>query len=217
MERNTSTGTGTVDEWEPIWVKTKVDLIDAFHIVISTVLNDLSNTSGRALAAESERTFGIIFALLEIPSSSATTTTSSSAQPTPFLNRTLLADYQTTYSLNKTLSTALQAAAEKDARLDLLDSTLRSLESPSSPTLNSKRKDAGALKILLGSSGISPGIDNRGDGGRVRSTLQPIPTLGTNASGKGKERAPEPEPRFAVPDLDVKITQVLDIFPDHAP
>ncbi|KAG6852902.1 hypothetical protein C0991_008271 [Blastosporella zonata] len=207
VERNSSAG--TVDEWEPIWVQTKVDLIDAFHVVISALLNDLSASSGLALAAESERTFSIIFALLELPSSS-------NSSPTPFLNRSLLTDYQTSYSLSKTLSTALRSAAEKDARLDLLESTLQSLESPSPTATTSKRRDAGALKILLGSSGISPGIDNRGDGGRVRSTI-PTATVG---NGKGKERAPEPAPTPAsssIPDLDVKITQVLDIFPDHAP
>ncbi|KAG6826449.1 hypothetical protein H0H92_015759 [Tricholoma furcatifolium] len=202
--RNQTTTNSQVDDWEPIWVQTKVDLIDAFHNVIATLVDDISSASGRALAAESERTFGIIFALLEIPTTSATTPS------TPFLNRSLLADYQDSYSLSKVLSNALRNAAEKDARLDLLESTLQSLES-APPGKSTKRKDAGALKILIGSSGIAPGIDNRGNGGRVRSTA-PGSTV---AAGK----APEPAVREAPtdPDLDIKIAQVLDIFPDHAP
>ncbi|GLB42322.1 putative CUE domain protein [Lyophyllum shimeji] len=189
----------SVDEWQPIWVQTKVDLIDAFHVIISTLLNDVSSASGRALALESERTFDLIFAILDLPSSS----TSASAPATPYLDRSLLSDYQDAYSLSRTLASALRNAAEKDARLDLLEAALQSFSSVQSGTA----KDAGALKILLRSSGVAPGIDNRGNGGRVRSTA--------SGKGKGKERALAPEPR--VPDLDVKISQVLDVLPEYPP
>ncbi|KAG5724928.1 CUE domain-containing protein 3 [Termitomyces sp. T112] len=219
--RNPNPASSTVDEWEPIWVQTKVDLVDAFHIIITSLLNDISTASGRALAAHSERAFGIIFALLELPSSSST---ASSTSLTPFFNRSLLADYQESYSLSKTLSNALRNAAEKDERLDLLESMLQSLES-SPPDKSTRRKDAGALKILIRSSGIAPGIDNRGDGGRLRSTQGLVDT--TSRKGKGKATQPTlVAPSLAtsslgstssVPDIDIKITQVLDIFPDHAP
>ncbi|KAG6891557.1 hypothetical protein C0992_004415 [Termitomyces sp. T32_za158] len=207
----------TVDEWEPIWVQAKVDLVDAFHIILTSLLNDISIASGPALGVESERTFSIIFALLELPSTSFT---ASSTPPTPFYNRSLLTDYQATYSLSKTLSIALRNAAEKDARLDLLESTLQSLE-PSLPNKMKKRKDAGVLKILIGSSGVAPGIDNRGDGGRVRSTQSSMDSIGI---GKVKHKvaqstfaASSSASVLSVPDIDIKVTQVLDIFPDHAP
>ncbi|KAG6886207.1 hypothetical protein C0993_010769 [Termitomyces sp. T159_Od127] len=215
--RNPSSASSTVDEWEPIWVQAKVDLIDAFHIIIISLLNDISTASGRALAAESERTFSIIFALLELPSSSFT---ASLTPPTPFFNRSLLSDYQESYSLSKTLSIALRNAAEKDARLDLLESALQSLES-SPPNQLKKHKDAGVLKILIGSSGIAPGIDHRGDRGRVSSTQSLMDPI---RIGKGKDNAVQPTgaasslaAASSVFDIDIKITQVLDIFPDHAP
>ncbi|KNZ74656.1 CUE domain-containing protein 3 [Termitomyces sp. J132] len=101
---------------------------------------------------------------------------------------------------------------------------LQSLES-SPPDKSTRRKDAGALKILIRSSGIAPGIDNRGDGGRLRSTQGLVDT--TSRKGKGKATQPTlVAPSLAtsslgstssVPDIDIKITQVLDIFPDHAP
>jgi len=197
------------DEWELLWVQAKVALVDAFHLIVCTLLNDLSSSAGASLSAESERTFDIIFALLELPSS---TTNNDNLPSTPYLNRSLLTDYQECYSLSQTLATALRHAAEKDARLDLLESTLQSLDSHGS----SGSKDPGALKILLRSSGISPGMDNQGNGSRVPSTAAG-PSI-----GKGKGKAPPMSPadeasQSHVPDIEIKITQVLDILPDYSP
>ncbi|KAJ7754498.1 hypothetical protein B0H16DRAFT_746484 [Mycena metata] len=178
------------DEWERLWVETKVSLVDAFHIIVRALLDDISSSSGAALAVEADRTFDIIFTLLHLPSSSH--------GETPFLDRSLLADYQQTYDLSRTLASSLRHADERDARIDLLESTLQSVD-------DSTEKEPGALKILLRSSGIAPGIDNLGRGpGATRP----------DAKGKGKEAAP-----VAVedPELDVKITQVLDILPEHEP
>ncbi|RDB30021.1 CUE domain-containing protein 3 [Hypsizygus marmoreus] len=196
------------DEWQPIFVQTKVSLIDAFHTTINTLLTDLAAASGHQLAAESERTFDIIFALLDVRASHP-----HPHETTPYLDQSLLGDYQHSYSLSQTLAAALRHASEKDARLDLLESSLAALEWPSSTT--TKGKDPGALKILLGSSGIAPGIDNLGNGSRVRSTAS------GKGKGKGKERDfPEagadvnvPQESH-VPDIDMKITQVLDILPE---
>lgn len=127
------------DEWEHIWVETKVALIDSFHIILSRLLTDLAALNGSRLAEEAERTFGLVFALLEEVSSS-----SNSTSQTPFLNQSLLADYHQSYSLSKSLSSALKHATERDARLDLLESTLQSLDS-----LEGDTKNPGALKILL--------------------------------------------------------------------
>ncbi|KAJ6612641.1 hypothetical protein B0H10DRAFT_2177323 [Mycena sp. CBHHK59/15] len=180
------------DEWERIWVETKVSLVDAFHFILRSLLEDMSSANGAALAAETDRTFDIIFALLELPSSSRPHTTQ-----TPFLDRSLLADYQQSYDLSRTLASSLRHAEEKDARVDLLESTLQSISS---------EKDPGALKILLRSSGIAPGVDNLGKGY----------TKKVDTKGKGKESTPSSVPTPEDPELDLKITQVLDILPEHA-
>ncbi|KAG5634354.1 hypothetical protein H0H81_002266, partial [Sphagnurus paluster] len=209
-----ASGSNGVDEWESIWVQTKVDLIDAFHVVVSTLLNDISSASGRSLAAESERTFDLIFGLLELPNTSTSSSTTAPVVPTPYLNRPLLTDYQQSYSLSSILATALRNAAEKDARLDLLESTLQSLES-------ADKNNPGVLKLLISSSGVAPGTDNRGNGGRVRSTEAGGSTVHqapaqSSGKGKGKEIATRPSVSH-VPDIELKITQVLDILPDHPP
>ncbi|KAJ7073533.1 hypothetical protein B0H15DRAFT_792719 [Mycena belliarum] len=183
------------DEWEQIWVETKVTLVDAFHVIIRSLLDDMSSSSGAALAVEADRTFDIIFALLELPSSSQP-----DATQTPFLNRSLLADYQQTYDLSRTLASSLRHAEEKDARVDLLESTLQSLGS-------SSKKDPGVLKILLRSSGIAPGVDNIGRG----YTKKP------DTKGKGRDVSPPAATVVEDSELDIKVTQVLDILPEHAP
>ncbi|KAK0237913.1 hypothetical protein EDD85DRAFT_906763 [Armillaria nabsnona] len=177
-----------LDDWERIFIETKVDIIDSFHIILSSMLCDLSSASGRALAAESERTFDIIFALLDVGPSS-------SDPRTPFLNRPLLADYQQSYDLSRTLASALRHASEKDARLDLLESALKSLEGEG-------EKGPGVLKLIIHSSGVPPGVDNRGKSSKDK--------------GKGKA-APPPEITPSDPDIDLKVSQVLDIFPDYPP
>ncbi|KAK0452426.1 hypothetical protein EV421DRAFT_1702375 [Armillaria borealis] len=177
-----------LDDWERIFIETKVDIIDSFHIILSSMLRDLSSASGRALAAESERTFDTIFALLDVGPSS-------SDPRTPFLNRPLLADYQQSYDLSRTLASALRHASEKDARLDLLESSLKSLEGEG-------EKGPGVLKLIIRSSGVPPGVDNRGKS--------------NNDKGKGKA-APPPEITPSDPNIDLKVSQVLDIFPDYPP
>jgi activating signal cointegrator complex subunit 2 len=170
-------------------VETKVSLVDAFHIIVRALLDDMVSSSGAALAIEADRTFDIIFALLSLPSSS---------QPgTPFLDRSLLADYQQTYDLSRTLASSLRHAEEKDARLDLLESSLRSINS-------SSEKEPGALKILLRSSGLAPGVGNRA------KNYSKTP----DTKGKVKDVSLPP---VEDPELDLKVTQVLDILPEHEP
>ena len=224
------------DEWETIWVETKVALLDAFHIIITTLLEDLASCpSGPRLAVEAERTFDIIFALLQIPSSSSTTIINTDIPPTPFLNRSLLADYQESYSLSKMLAKALHHAQEKDARLDLLENTLQSFhaEVENHDSDHAEERNPGALKILLRSSGVQCGIDNRGTRNRPAaaptaiatsilstpnnsallnsSSNQTIPKLDRKGKGRAKERPSDPSDDI---DLDLKTIQVLDILPD---
>ncbi|EGO03824.1 hypothetical protein SERLA73DRAFT_158302 [Serpula lacrymans var. lacrymans S7.3] len=196
-----------LDDWERIWLETKVDLMDCFHMLITSMLKSLSNASGVVLAAESESIFGILFSLLDTPSPSPVSSfDGSNATVTPFVNRSIVADYQHSYDLARTLSSALQAATHDDARVDLLESTLRSFDIGSSGS--ERAKDPGALKLLIRSSGIATGVDNLGNrNGRVRQG---------GSKGKAREIPPvDVSPQD--PSLDLKITQVLDIFPDHSP
>ncbi|CAK5274697.1 unnamed protein product, partial [Mycena citricolor] len=183
--------TREMDEWERIWIATKVSLVDAFHIILRSQLDDMAASEGAVLALEADRTFNIIFALLELPSGSQSQST------TPFLDQSLLADYQQTYNLSKTLAAALRNAAEKDVRLDLLESTLQSYGDPG-------QGNAGALKLILRSSGVPPGVDNLGK---------------SRSEGKGKGKAPAPAPVLPEedPQLQRNIAQVLDILPEQSP
>ncbi|KAF7360436.1 CUE domain-containing protein [Mycena venus] len=184
------------DEWERIWVETKVSLVDAFHVIVRALLDDMASSSGPVLAVEADRTFDIIFTLLSLPSSSQ----QPNAGQTPFLDRSLLADYQQTYDLSRTLASSLRHAEEKDARVELLESSLQSINS-------SSEKEPGALKILLRSSGIAPGVDNLGKGySKVHDT-----------KGKAKDVSLPTTAAPEDPELDLKVTQVLDILPEHEP
>lgn len=197
----TDVGTRELDDWERIWLETKVDLIDSFHIIITVMLQDLLAASGAGLAAESERTFSVIFALLDLPPPPAVQASGThTSTVAPFLNRSLIADYQHSYNLSSTLASALRRAAREDARIDLLEATLRSFDIESSAA---GTKDPGALKLIIKSSGIPPGASASGK----RKVAQ------SSNKGKAKAGRPEPEPH----DLDVEILQVMDIFPNQSP
>lgn len=196
----TDVGTRELDDWERIWLETKVDFIDSFHVVITVMLQDLLAASGAALAAESERTFSIIFALLDLPPPPVVQASGTPSTIAPFLNRSLIADYQHSYNLSSTLASALRRAAREDARVDLLEATLRSFDIESS---TAGTKDPGALKLIIKSSGIPPGASASGKGKVAQSS----------SKGKAKAVRPEPEPH----DLDVEILQVMDIFPNQSP
>ncbi len=206
-----------VDDWERIWVDTKVALVDAFHVLLSQLLEDLSSANGPALGFEAERTFDIIFGLLEQSSSGSSSDTS--IPLIPFLNRPLLADYQQSYSLSRTLASALKHSKEKDARLDILESSLAAFDSDSGPGA----KEPGALKIVLRSYGIQQGIDNLGTQRKRRhspprssnSPLPKVPTVDpTPSRDKGKAKAPA---SAEDPELDNKVVQILDVLPDSDP
>jgi activating signal cointegrator complex subunit 2 len=208
-----------VDEWERVWVETKVELMDSFHLLLGGMVEDLASAGGE-LGREAEQIFDVIFAMLELSSGSNSSHSlpNSSDPATPFLNRPLLADYQHSYDLSHTMSSALRHAAteiEKDARLDLLESTLSSFEISSDGS-----KDPGALKILLRSSGVLPGIDNTGRGPcrHMNTNPSPYPDNKGNRQNKGKGKAsPQNQDADPDPDLELKTTQVLSILPDHDP
>ncbi|KAL5523256.1 hypothetical protein ACEPAF_1523 [Sanghuangporus sanghuang] len=186
-----ATGYGGVDldreddtETTTSWVGCKVDLLDCFHVLLQHTLNNVRIDP----RANAERAFSLVFALLNLPTSSG----QSHGSEIPFLNRSLVADYQDAYGLSSTLASVL--SYNDDPRLDVLDATLKSFE-----TVGSGDK-CGALRIILRSTGAPSGIDYRGVVGP-----------------KGKERAPPPpEPPENV-DLDAAVSSVLNILPDQEP
>lgn len=187
------------DEWERTWVECKVALLDSFHVLLGALLDDVAQASpGTALAAACDRAFDVVFELLEIESASQ--------QPgatTPFHDRPLLVDYQQAYDLAKTLKAALRKA--DDARMDVLEATLQSFslggEQGGDPKAN-----PGALRILLRSSGIAPGVDRKGKGRAVQPAPQTAPESAITSSGVTP----------ADPDIDLKVAEVLSILPDHS-
>ena len=198
-------GSRTIDDWERVWIETKVDLIDAFHVLLKRLVTDLSTASGPHIAVEADRTFGLVNAMLEIgpdlPSTQRARDVAVDGGGTPFLDRPLLADYQHAYDLIGNLSSVLRNIAQENTRIQALDAALRSFEATSRPH---REKHPGALRLVLKSSGRPP----------------PVQLDRTVLVDKGKARAssqitiPVPEQN---PETDIKVVQVLDIFPDLSP
>jgi activating signal cointegrator complex subunit 2 len=189
--RTRQDGGTELDEWEGLWLETKVSLIDSFHIVMSALLRDMGHATGQSLLTISEVAFDLLFALLGVSSSSQ----NENGPHTAFLDQTLLADYQHSYNFSELLATAMQSetlSTEKDARLDILESTLKSLDSGVA--------GPGALKLLILSSGLP---------------LETQKNSGTKGKGKMTEPMVVSPHSFDDPSLDMKVTQVLDIFPDQ--
>ncbi|EIM92125.1 uncharacterized protein STEHIDRAFT_143565 [Stereum hirsutum FP-91666 SS1] len=219
-----ATQSRALDEWERVFLETKVALVDAFHIIFKKILEDLTKaeTQGtpRDLAMESQRTFGIIFALLELPSSSATT--ASPSPPIPFLNRPLLADYQHAYDMSRLLENVVTSQSRDDGRLEVLTMSLRSLDDDSSAASStpsssnaSKRSNPGALKLLLG-SGVPPGIDNLGRRPAQPHT-KPNPSLGLASTPRSFPPPVAPSSSAIRDDVKAKVSEVLSILPDYEP
>ncbi|KAK7681401.1 hypothetical protein QCA50_015493 [Cerrena zonata] len=191
-----------LEDWERHFLKTKVALLDTFHILLRTLFDDVAAVAdaGRDLAARCEPAFEIIFSLLELPAftdAQRGSTSTRTAESTPFLNQTLLADYQHAYDLSRTFVSVLRNADSE--RTQLLEHALQSLNTQD-------QSNPGALKLIIRSSGIPPGIDHKGRGS---SSLQ--------TQDKGKGKATVLPARVSTPDplLESAISQVLDILPDQ--
>lgn len=191
--------TGSEDDPNPqdqkIFVETKVALMDSFHAVVR------SGMVGVVVSGESngdmQKVVEILLALTHLPTTSSLQfpSNTTSTEPVPFLNRTLLEDYHDAYDFTKTLTTALREREQDDARIDLFEAQLNSIRAAGG---NERRP--GALKILLHSSGA--------------------PLLRVDRKGKGKadpDRVDTPPPVDPTDDLDMQVTQVLDILPDTSP
>lgn len=170
---------------QTIFVETKVAFIDCFNVLVGKgLLNDIVFNKHPDI----EQIFDVLFELVELQPSSPTGST-------PYLNRSLIADYQDAYDLSRMVTTALKKAHSEDARIDLLESQLDAI-TPG----GTARRQPGALKLLLHSSGV--------------------PLVGIDLKGKGKAiQVPVARPaEGSLPygDLDIQVTQVLDIFPDQS-
>ncbi|KAI0760456.1 hypothetical protein C8Q74DRAFT_1208567 [Fomes fomentarius] len=208
LTANTTQGR-ELDEWERLLLETKVALLDTFHVLVRTLLDDVASiaSAGPVLAAQAEPAFEVVFDLLDLRASDEGT----GVPPTPFLNRPLLADYQHAYEHSRTLADVLRRT--EDARTDLLEASLRAMSMDLAS--GSGERAPGALKLILRSSGVPPGIDNTGRG--------PARTF-TDAQGKGKgrdvgERLGGAVGDGVIPDgqADLAVAQVLDLLPDQDP
>lgn len=196
------------DEWECLFLQTKADLLDTFHILFTALLDSLAALpAGTSRAAEAERAVDVVLALHALPPPART----DDLPPTAFLNRSLLADYHHAYDLSEMLARALRRAAADDARLDVFSAALRELEGdvggggpgPAAGAGPARRKDPGALTLLLG-SGVQHGIDNVGRG--VRTTGRaPLSGAAGATAAPSSSRA-----------VDPRVEEVRAILPDYA-
>ena len=176
---------------QKIFVETKVALMDSFHAMVKSGMVD-TVVSGES-NGDVQKVLEVLLALVDFSTTSSLQLPSNStnAKPVPFLNRTLLEDYHDAYDFTKTLTVALRKREQDDARIDLFEAQLKG---------GGNERRPGALKILLHSSGA------------------PLPRV--DCKGKGRadpDRIDTPPPVNPSDDLDVKVTQVLDILPDTSP
>lgn len=207
LTANTTQGR-ELDEWERLLLETKVALLDTFHIIVRMLLDDVASiaSAGPALAAQAEPAFEVVFDLLDLRASDEGT---DGVPPTPFLNRSLLADYQHAYDFSRTLADVLRRT--EDARTDLLEASLRAMSMDLAS--GSGERAPGALKLILRSSGVPPGIDNTGRG------LARAPTTDAQGKGKGRDVGERLGGAAVIPDeqADLAVAQVLDLLPDQDP
>ncbi|KAI0287513.1 hypothetical protein BC826DRAFT_1093328 [Russula brevipes] len=184
------------DDWEILFLRTKADLLDVFHILVTALATP--QPADPALPTEAERAIDIISALhaLPVPSRRA----DDHAPPTAFLNRTLLADYQHAYDLSDKLTHALPQGT---ARLERLLAVLRDLDADLSGGSSSgaRSRDPGAFRLLL----LGSGADHVGSDSGVTHTGERAPATSATPSSSSRTAA------------DPRVEEVRAILPDYAP
>ena len=180
---------------QKIFVETKVALMDSFHAMVKYGMVGAVTSGGNN--GDIQKVLEVLLALTDPPTTSPPQFPSNamSADPVPFLNRTLLEDYHDAYDFTKTLTTALRKQEQDDARIDLFEAQLNSVRAAG----GSERRP-GALKILLHSSGAPPPRIDRKGKGRAEPDRVDTPPLANPSD-----------------DLDMKITQVLGVLPGTSP
>ncbi|KAJ2927152.1 hypothetical protein H1R20_g9925, partial [Candolleomyces eurysporus] len=207
LSSNTNTPTDPT-EWTSIFLTTRVTLLDSFHIIFKRLLNSLALADSRGLAMQTEIAFTALFAMTEV-AQGASNSDNSSTPPTPFVNYSLLQDYQNTHDLSTMLARALNKAEERDARLELLENAIGTSKAGS----GNKKKDPGALKILLRGSGLQRHSRAGGSTSHVGGTSTTA-TVVTDVPGPSS--APSTSYIYQERDVEIatKASQVLDILPD---
>ena len=200
-----------LDDWEVFFLQTKADLLDAFHILLTALLNALVALppADPSLPAETERAFDTISALHALPAPPRRP--DDLTPPTPFLNRSLLADYQHAYDLSSALPRALiHCVAANEARLGSLSAVLRELDADldhggpgPSAAEPARRRDPGAFRLLLG-SGV-------GDPSHVGAA--PTSEGASATPSRGAEAATASGSRV----VDPRVEEVRAILPDYEP
>jgi activating signal cointegrator complex subunit 2 len=206
------------DDWEFLFLQTKADLLDAFHNLLTALLDTLTGLTpadpSRPLSIEAQRAFDIISALQALPTPPRRP--DDQTPPTAFLNRSLLADYQHAYNLSEAVTRALPHGAVKDsARLEQLLAALRELDadlngesSLPSAAGRARHRDPGAFRLLLG-SGVHHDINDTGQDGTGRTTEG---ATATPFSG-GAEVATASSSGA----VDPRVEEVRAILPDYPP
>jgi activating signal cointegrator complex subunit 2 len=197
------------DDWEFLFLQTKADLLDAFHNLVTALLNTLTGLTpadpSRPLSIEAQRAFDIISALQALPTPPRRP--DDQTPPTAFLNRSLLADYQYAYNLSEALTRALPHGAVTDnARLERLSAALRELDADLNNE-SSHHRDPGAFKLLLG-SGVHHHINDLGQDGTARTTEGATANLFSGAEVATASSSGAVDPR---------VEEVRAILPDYAP
>ncbi len=196
------------DDWEFLFLQTKADLLDAFHILLAALLNALKAlpTADPSLTTEVQPAFDIISALQALPTPPRRP---DDQTPTAFLNRSLLADYQYAYNLSEALTHALPLdTVANNTRLEQLSAVVRELDADlnggsSGPSAagRARHRDPGAFRLLLG-SGVHHGNSGPVARNTEEATAPPFGGVATSSSSRV---------------VDPRVEEVRAILPDHTP
>lgn len=190
-----------LDDWERVWIATKIDLIDACHVLLDRVMKDVVGSLGTNRLVEVGRLCDVVGILVD-----ANTTISGADDPgaiaagvggVPFLDRSLIMDYQYAYDLSGMLASTLLTGEHTDARVHSIESTLRALDVKLS--CSDGLKQPGVLMFFL-----KPSVVPTPPSAAIRQGLD-------SSTSKGKEKPPCGAPDNL--DIDIQLSQVLDVFP----
>ncbi|KAF9519421.1 hypothetical protein BS47DRAFT_1337199 [Hydnum rufescens UP504] len=156
----------------------KVSIIDTIHILFTYLISTPSRIASNRLS-------DLLLTLLELPVSP-----SSSDTFTPFLNRSLLGDYEASYRISEKLDQILSG----DPRMPYITSALKMRAGISSQDANS----IGGLSVIFDSAVPSDMVHS------------------IDRKGKGKALKDD-DPVLLPAAINPAIQQVLDILPDETP
>ncbi|KAG8886313.1 hypothetical protein FRB98_001333 [Tulasnella sp. 332] len=186
---------GLSADWQQPWVETKIGILDIFHSLIDyTIRTVFAPSSPSSSSEQKEAFFDILLSLID--GGSSKTNNPDTAQW--FVDVPLLMDYEHTYRLSNSLR---DASKGEEPMVDILVTELESLPKPSDGS-----DAAGGLVIIL----------------RDLPQAETTREVGSKGEGKGKGKSKAVDPlgdlqQDAMEDHDIElaITQVLDLFPDE--